>query len=129
MSALLEISSGCAAFAALGGLWALYGLCFCLSVPGLSVFCQLAALLGGRVPLRRLLASRLLHLAFLQGLVRLCAPALPGALEAVSTLSSRVIVMRRLPPDAGAICFVFLCCTLYKLRKTLYNRQSGSSLR
>lgn len=129
LSALLEISSGCAAFAALGGRWALYGLCFCLSVPGLSVFCQLAALLEGQVPLRRLLVSRLLHLAFLQGLVRLCSPALPGALEAVSTLSGRVIAMRRLPPDAGMICFVFLCCTLYKLRKTLYNRQSGSSPR
>lgn len=125
LSGLLEISSGCAAFAALGGGLALYGLSFCLSVPGLSVLCQLLALLDGRVPVRRLLVSRLLHFAFLQGLVRLCAPALPGAAAAVSTLGARVIPMRRLPPDAAAICFIFLCCALYKLRKNLYNRQGG----
>lgn len=129
LSGLLEISAGCSAFAALGGGAALYGLCFCLSMPGLSVFCQLLALLDGQVPVRRLLFARLLHLAFLQGLVRLCAQALPGTAAAVSTLSARVIPMKRLPPDAAAICFLFLCCTLYKLRKTYYNRQSGDSSR
>ena len=125
LSGLLEISSGCAAFAALGGRWALYGLCFCLSLPGVSVLCQLMALLRGRVPIGRLLAARCLHLVFLQGLIRLCAPALPGALAAASTLSSRVIVSQRLPPDAAALCFVFLGCTLYKLRKTFYNRHGS----
>ncbi len=125
LSGLLEVSSGCAAFAALGGRWALYGLCFCLSLPGVSVLCQLLTLLRGQVSVKRLLAARCLHLVFLQGLVRLCAPAMPGALAAAGTLGSRVIVLQRLPPDAAALCFIFLGCTLYKLRKTFYNRHGS----
>ena len=125
LSGMLEISSGCAAFAALGGRPALYGLCFCLSLPGISVLCQILTLLQRQVPITHLLASRCLHMVFLQVLVRLCAPALPGTLAAASTLGRRVIVLQRLPPDAAALCFIFLGCTLYKLRKTFYNRHGS----
>lgn len=123
LAAVLEISGGCAAFAALGGAPALYGLCLCLSIPGLSVFCQIAALLDGAVPIKRFLLSRLLHLFWLQILMRLCARVLPDIAAAASTLSARVIPMQRLPADAAVICFVFLCCTLYKLQKTHYNKR------
>lgn len=122
VSALLEVSTGAAAFAAQGGGIALYGLCFCLSLPGLSVFCQAQTLLGGAVPMRRLLAARFVHIVWLQGLMHLCTHFMPGAVATWSSLGGRVIAMNRLPPDSAFICFIFLCCTLYKWRQTFYNR-------
>lgn len=122
LGALLEISTGTAACAALGGWWALYGLCFCLSFPGISVLCQIETLLDGAVSLRPLLLSRLLHIVWMQGLMRLCARFLPGIAQVFSSLSERVIPMQRLPADAALICLLFVCCTLYKLHQTIYNR-------
>lgn len=124
--AALEFSTGSAAFAALRGRAALYGLALCISLPGLSVFCQMAMLLNGCVPLRRLFLARLLHAVWYQVLVRLGALALPGLYEAFSSLGARVVPMNRLPPDAAAICFLFMLCALYKLRQTLYNRKSST---
>lgn len=122
LGAMLEVSAGCAAFTALGGHAALYGVCFCLSVAGLSVFCQVRALFGPDAPLALLALSRLLHALWLQLLVRVCARWMPGVLPAYSSLPARVIGMSRLPPDAAILCFIFLCCTLYKLGQTFYNR-------
>ena len=46
VSAALEVSAGCADFAALGGAAALYGCCACLSVLGVSVWAQLRLFAG-----------------------------------------------------------------------------------
>ena len=112
VSAALEVSAGCADFAARGGAAALYGCCACLSVLGVSVWAQL----------RLLVFSRAVHLVLLQLLVRVCAQLLPGSVTACSTLAARVLPVFRLPPDAAAAGFVFLCAALYKVRQSLYNK-------
>ena len=122
VSAALEVSAGCADFAALGGAAALYGCCACLSVLGVSVWAQLRLFAGAAYRPRLLLASRAVHLVLLQLLVRVCVHLLPGSVTACSTLAARVLPVFRLPPDAAAAGFVFLCTALYKARQSLYNK-------
>lgn len=126
-SALLEISAGCADFAAAGGPMALYGICLCLSLWGVSVFVQLRALAGPGIPWKLLLASRALHAVLLQGAIRLCVRALPGEAAVFTSLAPRVIPMQRLRPDAAVVIFLFFCAVLYKIRQRFYN--GGSELR
>ena len=121
MSALLEISAGCADFSALGGRTALYGCCVCLSLLGLSVWMQLALLLQGTVSLRPLVVSRLLHLVLFPPLVGLCARFLPGCAAVYRSLTGPVIPIGRLAPDAAVVVFLFLCAALYKIRQNFYN--------
>ena len=108
ISAACEITAGCAAFAALGGKAALYGIC-------------LRLLLQGRVPMRMLAISRLLHAVLFPLLVRLLLWALPQEQTVFSTLAPRVVPMCRLPPDAAVVAAVFLCTLLYKGYKNIYN--------
>ena len=121
-SALLEVSAGCAALAALGGRAALFGCCFCISVLGLSVWAQLALLLDGCVPLGPLLISRALHCAVYPLLVWLCLRVSPGTAAVFSTLQGRVIPAARLAPDAAVITAAFLCAALYNAGKKFYNK-------
>lgn len=123
VSAALEVSAGCADFAALGGAAALYGCCACLSVLGVSVWAQLRLFAGAAYRPRLLVFSRAVHLVLLQLLVRVCAQLLPGSVTACSTLAARVLPVFRLPPDAAAAGFVFLCAALYKARQSLYNNK------
>lgn len=122
VSAALEVSAGCADFAALGGAAALYGCCACLSVLGVSVWAQLRLFAGAAYRPRLLVFSRAVHLVLLQLLVRVCAQLLPGSVMACSTLAARVLPVFRLPPDAAAAGFVFLCAALYKARQSIYNK-------
>lgn len=122
ISAALEVSAGCADFAALGGAAALYGCCACLSVLGVSVWAQLRLFAGAAYRPRLLVFSRAVHLVLLQLLARVCAQLLPGSVTACSTLAARVLPVFRLPPDAAAAGFVFLCAALYKARQSLYNK-------
>ena len=122
VSAALEVSAGCADFAALGGAAALYGCCACLSVLGVSVWAQLRLFAGAAYRPRLLVFSRAVHLVLLQLLVRVCAQLLPGSVTACSTLAARVLPVFRLPPDAAAAGFVFLCAALYKAWQSLYNK-------
>lgn len=122
VSAALEVSAGCADFAALGGAAALYGCCACLSVLGVSVWAQLRLFAGAAYRRRLLVFSRAVHLVLLQLLVRVCAQLLPGSVTACSTLAARVLPVFRLPPDAAAAGFVFLCAALYKARQSIYNK-------
>ncbi len=108
--------------AALGGAAALYGCCACLSVLGVSVWAQLRLFAGAAYRPRLLVFSRAVHLVLLQLLVRVCAQLLPGSVTACSTLAARVLPVFRLPPDAAAAGFVFLCAALYKARQSLYNK-------
>lgn len=107
--------------AALGGAAALYGCCACLSVLGVSVWAQLRLFAGTAYRPRLLVFSRAVHLVLLQLLVRVCAQLLPGSVTVCSTLAARVLPVFRLPPDAAAAGFVFLCAALYKARQSLYN--------
>ena len=122
VSAALEVSAGCADFAARGGAAALYGCCACLSVLGVSVWAQLRLFAGAAYRPRLLVFSRAVHLVLLQLLVRVCAQLLPGSVTACSTLAARVLPVFRLPPDAAAAGFVFLCAALYKARQSIYNK-------
>ena len=108
--------------AALGGAAALYGCCACLSVLGVSVWAQLRLFAGAAYRPRLLVFSRAVHLVLLQLLVRVCAQLLPGSVTVCSTLAARVLPVFRLPPDAAAAGFVFLCAALYKARQSLYNK-------
>lgn len=122
VSALLEISSGCADFASLGGRAALYGCCACLSLLGVSVWAQILLLSQGAVPLRLLLIQRCIHLACFLFIIRLSARYLPGTSTVYRTLADRVITIQRLPLDAAIVGFIFLCAALYKVRQNFYNK-------
>lgn len=121
LSACLEISSGCADFAAVGGRMALYGCCACLSLLGLSVWAQISMLLQGAIPLRLLILNRGIHLICFCGSVQLLARVLPGTMAVYSTLAQRVVTMQRVPLDAAFMVFLFLCAALYKVRQNFYN--------
>ena len=86
----LEVTSGCAAGAALPGCAAM-ACCAALSVQSLSVFLQVRALLCRELPIWPLAAARPLHLGFSLLFFRLFVRWLPGAAEAISTLAPRVI--------------------------------------
>lgn len=122
VSAALEVSAGCADFAVLGGQAALYGCCAVLSLLGVSVWAQMQLFAGAAFCPQVLLASRLLHLVFLQGILRFCVRFLPGDVGVCSTLSARIVPLLHLPPDAAAVGFVFLCAALYKAWQNLYNK-------
>ena len=80
-----------------------------------------AAAVAGRVPMRMLAISRLLHAVLFPLLVRLLLWALPQEQTVFSTLAPRVVPMCRLPPDAAVVAAVFLCTLLYKGYKNIYN--------
>lgn len=115
LNAALEISAGCADFAAAGSV---AGVCLCLSLLGASVLAQLAALLQGTVPLGLLLAARVLHFMFLQGLLHLCIPLVPGQAAVFTSLAPQVVVMKRTAWDTALAIAFFLCAALYQLYKT-----------
>lgn len=119
----MEITAGCDAFAALGGRYALWGVCLCLSGLGCSVFAQLRQLTGGAVPLGRLVLSRAVHLVVLQILIRLCGAALPGDAEVFRSLRDPVVVACRLPPDCALLLLCFMGGVLYKIGRKFYNRK------
>lgn len=94
------------------------GVCLCLSLLGASVLAQLAALLQGTVPLGLLLAARVLHFMFLQGLLHLCLPLVPGQAAVFTSLAPQVVVMKRTAWDTALAIAFFLCAALYQLYKT-----------
>ena len=118
----LEVSAGCADWAALGGRAALSGCCASLSVLGVSVWAQMQLFAEAAFCPRTLLCSRAVHFVLLQGIMHLCVRLLPGVVTACSTLSPRVVPLVRLPPDAALAGFAFLCAALYKARQNLYNK-------
>ena len=93
-------------------------LSLCLSLLGASVLAQLAALLQGTVPLGLLLAARVLHFMFLQGLLHLCLPLVPGQAAVFTSLAPQVVVMKRTAWDTALAIAFFLCAALYQLYKT-----------
>lgn len=121
VSGFLEISAGCWEFSKMGGAVALYGICVCMSVLGLSVWVQMSMLLEHAVPLTVLALHRLVCLPVFLALVYMAARLLPGTVTVYSTLAQRVIPLNRLPWDAALVVFFFLCAALYKVRQNFYN--------
>ena len=121
ISAILEISAGCADFAHLGGPFSLPGICLCMSILGISVFTQLHTILQGAADLRLLLLSRLVHLPVMLILLKLGIRLIPAQSAVFSSLAPRVIPANRVSPDAAFVIFLFLCAVLYKIRKKNYN--------
>lgn len=122
LCAALEISSGCAEFAAMGGLPALYGCCICMSLLGLSVWVQISMLLEKSASLRLLAVNRLLHLGCFLPMVCVLSRFLPGIESTYTTLKNHVVTAQRLSLDAVVVAFIFVCATLYKVRQNFYNK-------
>lgn len=97
---------------------ALFPLFVVCGLLGASVLAQLAALLQGTVPLGLLLAARVLHFMFLQGLLHLCIPLVPGQAAVFTSLAPQVVVMKRTAWDTALAIAFFLCAALYQLYKT-----------
>lgn len=123
LSGALEVSAGCAEFAALGGAISVYGCCVCLSALSASVWLQLAALLPREISLRPLALGRSVQAAVSLGCVRLALGLLPGAVPTLAGGANRLVVTGRLPPDALVTGGLFLAAVLYKGYKTLYNNK------
>ena len=130
LAGLLEVSSGCRAWALLSGNMVLIGCCGCMSILSLSVWCQIKALSQGYYSLLPLALTRPLHLAlsllFMKGLLYF----VPGNLPALHTMAEPVIIRNRLPGDRALLLFVFCClvlnflekASLYRKVKTNYNK-------
>lgn len=111
-SALLEVTSGCAAAAALGA-GRMYACCAALSLQSLSVLLQVRALLPAELSMRPLLRCRVVHLPLSLLFLRLGLRLLPDASAALSTLAPRVLARSRMPLDAALLLF-FLCCAVLR---------------
>lgn len=112
VSALLEVTSGCAAAAALGA-GRVYACCAALSVQSLSVLLQVRALLPAELSMRPLLRCRVVHLPLSLLFLRLGLRLWPDASAALSTLAPRVLARSRMPLDAALLLF-FLCCAVLR---------------
>ena len=122
----LEVTSGCAAGAALSSCAAM-ACCAALSVQSLSVFLQVRALLCPELPLWPLAAARPLHLGLSLCFFRLLLRWLPGVADVVSTLAPRVICRTRTAPDAALVLFAFCCLVLFRLERS--TRRIGRGMR
>lgn len=89
----------------------------CCSGPGFVVGC-IGGQLFGSVALGLLLAARVLHFMFLQGLLHLCLPLVPGQAAVFTSLAPQVVVMKRTAWDTVLAIAFFLCAALYQLYKT-----------
>ena len=110
LGALLEVSTGCRAAAALGGAPAL-GLCtLSLSALGLSAFAQLRALLSPEIRLWPLALSRLLHFPATLCFFSLFARLLPDTAAVFEAADSAAVWVFpfRLPREAALFLFLFL---------------------
>ena len=124
-SALLEVTSGCAAAARLAGGGAVAACCCALSIQSLSVLLQVRALLCSELSLAPLLAARPLHLAFSLLWLKVLLRFVPGQAEAASTLADRVITRTRIAPDAALVLFALCCAVLWRAGGFTSAKQSG----
>lgn len=114
---LLEVCSGCD-LAARTGFWASSLCCAALSVQGVSVLLQVRTICPAEISFKPLLAARILHLPLSLALFYIALPE--KAVQTFSTLSERVVVMRRVPLDCALLAFAVCCittCELCRLRQ------------
>ena len=93
---LLEVCSGCDQ-AARTGLWASTLCCAALSVQGVSVLLQVRTICPAEISLRPLLAARAVHLPLSVALFWLGSTVPVQAVQTFTTLTERVVVLRRVP--------------------------------
>ena len=105
---------------------------FALLIGAVSMLCAAAQALGrafARIQplslwlcalgaLGLLLAARVLHFMFLQGLLHLCLPLVPRQAAVFTSLAPQVVVMKRTAWDTALAIAFFLCAALYQLYKT-----------
>lgn len=103
MAALLEVTAGCDEAARRNSTLLA---CAAVSVLGACCLAQVGGLVKGKVPLRPLLWSRLLHLPLMAGLFRLFLRLWPGQ-AAAWTGGDRLVLPRwRMPADVCVLVFV-----------------------
>lgn len=125
ISAILEVTAGCSAAAALGAKWGFVACCFALSVQSLSVLLQVRALLCSELSILPLFAVRPLHLMFSFVWVRLWVRFLPQTATAVlSSLNGQLIVQNRTQLDTAFILFL-LCCVVLSTSTFTSKKQSS----
>ena len=103
---LLEVCSGCDQ-AARTGLWASTLCCAALSVQGVSVLLQVRTICPAEISLRPLLAARAVHLPLSVALFWLGSTVPVQAVQTFTTLTERVVVLRRVPLDCA--CWPLPC--------------------
>lgn len=119
---LLEVCSGCD-YASRTGLWASTLCCAALSLQGTSVLLQVRTICPQEISFRPLLAARAVHLPLSLALFYLGLPE--RAAETFSTLSGRVIMMRRVPPDCALLAFAVCCMTAWELCRVSFGCGAG----
>lgn len=115
---LLEVCSGCDQ-AARTGLWASTLCCAALSVQGVSVLLQVRTICPAEISLRPLLAARAVHLPLSVALFWLDSTVPVQAVQTFTTLTERVVVLRRVPLDCALLAFAVCCITVEVLSDTV----------
>ena len=114
---LLEVCSGCDQ-AARTGLWASTLCCAALSVQGVSVLLQVRTICPAEISLRPLLAARAVHLPLSVALFWLGSTVPVQAVQTFTTLTERVVVLRRVPLDCALLAFAVCCITVEELARS-----------
>ena len=110
--------SGCDQ-AARTGLWASTLCCAALSVQGVSVLLQVRTICPAEISLRPLLAARAVHLPLSVALFWLGSTVPVQAVQTFTTLTERVVVLRRVPLDCALLAFAVCCITVEELSDTV----------
>ena len=113
---LMEVCSGCDQ-AARTGLWASTLCCAALSVQGVSVLLQVRTICPAEISLRPLLAARAVHLPLSVALFWLGSTVPVQAVQTFTTLTERVVVLRRVPLDCALLAFAVCCITVEELAR------------
>lgn len=125
LSMLMEVSSGCAAAAQLGGSAGLRLAAAAVSLCSFSVLGQLQLFLSeAQIPLRPFLLSRLLHLPLTQLFLQLLLQLLPSDAAVWAAASGDTAAAFCISPYAAAALFGSCCCALAGRRmiSPLYER-------
>ena len=115
-SILLEVCSGCD-LASRTGRWGSLLCCAALSVQGLSVLLQVRTICPAEISLRPLLAARAVHLPLSVALFWLGSTVPVQAVQTFTTLTERVVVLRRVPLDCALLAFAVCCITVEELAR------------
>ena len=105
--------------AARTGLWASTLCCAALSVQGVSVLLQVRTICPAEISLRPLLAARAVHLPLSVALFWLGSTVPVQAVQTFTTLTERVVVLRRVPLDCALLAFAVCCITVEVLSDTV----------
>ena len=116
-SILLEVCSGCD-LASRTGRWGSLLCCAALSVQGLSVLLQVRTICPAEISLRPLLAARAVHLPLSVALFWLGSTVPVQAVQTFTTLTERVVVLRRVPLDCALLAFAVCCITVEELARS-----------